>query len=543
MGWRRWKAAAGAWATLACCACGADSESAQRGPGGGNENPGTLGPCGRDLDCPSGLICVATRCVSPDDLMPPDVEERPASERPAASERHIFALSPDTDTVAVIDAATLAIEAVHVPADPVAVAVLPGSDACAALSRDGRALSLISAETSPPSVEVIKLPRRFSRVSVAPDASLAVAWTQALDTPDEGTEGLVAIVPFDGSAPVELAAGYRHTDILFRTRAGRVEAVVAVGKDETAVIDLARAAEAGYVPPRLRHPEGYTDVLGREVVSAPDARYVLMRSFAAPQLAALVVDTGTVATVPLPALATDLDVVGTGTLAVASLRATSQLALVRLPEALTSSAAVRLVDVGGTSAGQAELSPDTRFAAVFSTADASEHFAWVELATGRTRIFDRLRKRIRSIGIAPGGGHAVVIHRPVVTSSAADPYEREVDQDEGYSIVDLSRGLAQLKRTEHVPPLHLVFTTDGTHAVVTLRDDTRRIFRAEVADLATLVIQPRALASAPQFAGPLPGGGRVWITQVHPAGRISFLDTITGALRTATGYYLNAGIE
>ena len=553
-----------AWASvLGCGETDGGTAAARYAPepasdgGGGRQEP-TLHGCAEDPDCPSGLICVATQCVSPDDLLPPDPETGRVAQRPAASAQYLFALSADTDSVAVIDAVDLSIRAVPVAEHPVAIDVLPGRDVAIVLSREGRAVSAIVAEPSQVTLHVARLPRRFTALSVSPDGRFAVAWTRDGDIPDAGAEGLVAIVDLAaleaGTAePVELAAGYRHAELVFRTPqgSGQTTHAVVIGKDEATFIDLVRAtgADAGtYLPERRRLPDAYSDVAGREVVATPDGRFVLMRSFAFAGVAALDVDAGAVTTIALPALTTDLDLVSTGTLAIAAIRSTSQVALLPLPESIASTTAVRLLDLAGVSAGQVEVAPDGRRAAVFSALDESERFAWLDLDTGSAQIFDRLRKRIRGVGLSPDGRTAVVIHRPTPDSTVADPYERAVDQDEGYSIVDLSNGSAQLKRTDGVPPADLVFTSTGRHAAVTLRRDDRAVFRIESANLSTLVIESHALASAPQYAGALPGRAstsseRVWATQVHYAGRISFLDAETGRVRTATGYHLNAGIE
>jgi hypothetical protein len=169
-------------------------------------------------------------------------------------------------------------------------------------------------------------------------------------------------------------------------------------------------------------------------------------------------------------------------------------------------------------------------------------------AVPTVRTFDYLSKWIQTIGIAPDGEHAMVIHRPNPGSTVADLYERSVDTQNGYSIVDLRQEFAQLKLTGTVQPKELVFSADGIHAAVTLRDDGARIFRVDAIDLGTLVADTLDLASAPEYAGALTSqetelADRIWVTQVHPAGRISFVDLEERSVRTATGYELNSDIE
>jgi hypothetical protein len=248
-------------------------------------------------------------------------------------------------------------------------------------------------------------------------------------------------------------------------------------------------------------------------------------------------------------VATDLDLSADGTLAVAALRSTSQVTWFPVPEALTDPSLFQTAPVAGVIPGQVELAPDASFAVLFSTTEDSETLGLLDFAAPAPAVeaLGWLQKWIRSVGLAPDGRTAVVIHRPNPNSTVSDAYEREVDKDEGYSVLDLSQGIAQLKRTLGVPPREVVFTPDGLHAAVTLRDDDRRRFEVDAIDLTTLVTDTLALASAPEFAGTMPAGtarpDRIWVTQVHPAGRIGFIDLADRAIRTATGYELNADIE
>jgi hypothetical protein len=70
----------------------------------------------------------------------------------------------------------------------------------------------------------------------------------------------------------------------------------------------------------------------------------------------------------------------------------------------------------------------------------------------------------------------------------------------------------------------------------------------DAVDLSTLVPRTLALASPPLFAGGFAGEteetrDRVFVSQLHPAGRISFVDLDEARIRTVTGFTLNSGIE
>lgn len=525
-----------------------------------SDDSGAAGGCFQDADCGAGLACVALRCVAGDGL-PPEQEEPHTFLRPAASATRVWALSPDGDTVSTIDPVTLAVDAVTVPPEPFALALVPDVDAAVVLSRRGAALTVLTATSAGRRLHSQKTPRHFGAVSLSPDGKWAVLWTpdgQPLDAGAEGLVGLVDVAALAAGTPapvLERAAGRRHTDVFFRTEGGVVKDAVIVGQAEIAVLDLTNPA-ARPVPERIVLPDEYASLAVREAIAPPGGAVVLLRSLATKDVGVFDVATRRLSRLSLPAAPSDLDLSDDGTLAFAVLRETSQVAWFPVPAALTDPTKVVVKDVALTAhdcapltvpcavaPGQAVLSPDGTHAALFTNARASESFGWLTLATGRLVTYDRLEKLVRSLGIAPDGTHAIVLHRPEPGSTVSDPYERAVDQAEGYSIVDLAAGFSQLKLTDDVAPLEFVFSPTGSHAAVTLRRDTGRVFRVEAVDLSTLVTTTLQLASAPQFAGPLPGAGaRVWVTQEHPAGRISFVDLAGRSVRTATGFELNAEI-
>ncbi|MDF1562307.1 MAG: hypothetical protein P1V51_04645 [Deltaproteobacteria bacterium] len=557
--WKRRAAPVAVISTLALAAglAGVAACGAGDALGGGEYDQGADGganfeglECSTDLDCPAGLVCQTEHCVSPSDGRPPEVEETRSFLAPAASADHVFVLSPSESTVAVIDAQSLAIETVPLPEEPLALALLDASETLVVLSGRGEALSVVEPTLDPPRLLSQPVGRRFPALSLSPDGAWALLWTPDGHAIDAGAEGIVSLVDVDalaaGSpAPVlERAAGRRHTDVFFRREGlAFVEAVV-VGSEEVAIIDLVDPA-ASPLPVRLPLPDDYTDLFSREVVPVAGGATLLVRSFTSPDLLILDIAGRTTTTLTLPAVPTDLDVSADGGLAVVALRAIGEVAWLPLPAGLTDPGLLQRAAITEVPPGQVTLAEDASFLVAFTTSEPSEALAWVELATGQVSVFDRLQKWVRTVGIAPGGGRAIVLHRPDPDSTVADPYEREVDLDEGYSLVDLAGPFAQLKRTAGIPPRTMVFTPDGLHAGVTLRDGNRG--RIDAVDLETLVTDTLPLASGPQFSGALPAGAagadRMWVTQDHAAGRISFVSLAERVVRTVTGYDLNAEIE
>lgn len=512
--------------------------------------------CFRDADCAPGLSCVEFQCVA-DDGLPPEIEEEHTFLRPAASENFVFALSPDGDSLAIVDPVSLSIEAVRLPENPVALQVAPGADRVVIVSHHGKAVSVVDVGAERTTLTSVSTPRRFPALSLAPDGQWAVLWTPDGQSPDAGAEGIVGLVDVTalgaGEAPpvVQFAAGRRHTNVFFRMAGDVAKEAIIVGHQEIVVIGLSASAE----PVRISLPDAYAQLTGREALSPPGGNIVLLRSLASPDIGVFDVAARGFSVLTLPGVASDLDLTADGTHAVAVLRERSEVARFSLPGgdslevfdvSLPGTDCAAGVDPCVVAPGQAVLTPDGKSAAVFTNARKSESFGWLDFDTGAFKRFTRLQKLVRTLGISPDGTHAIVLHRPDPNSTVSDDYERGVDRAEGYSVVDLAAHVSQLKLTDKVAPLEFVWAPDGKHAAVTLRNDAARAWRVEAINLKTLIVSTLALASAPQFAGPLPGqssDARVWVTQEHSAGRISFVDLAARTVRTATGYELNSEIE
>ncbi len=517
--------------------------------------------CTTDGDCPPGMVCQGNQCVSPDDGKPPEEPEGHVFMEPDASPGFIYALSPHTDTLAIIDALDLAIEIVPLPPEPTDLSVLPDRDAVAVVSREGKSLTLLDEEDGVWRGYDVRLERRFEAVSVCPGGRWAVLWTPDGAPPGDGAEGMVALVDLaameagDSVSVLEMAAGRRHTNVYFREDGGRTADIVVVGKEEIAIIDTSHLDEP--VPARIFIPDEYIDVYGRQVVVSEGGEHALLRSFVAPEILVFHTATRTMTSVPLPAVATDLKLVrapghlvAPRTRAVVALRSAGMLGWFYLDEALVAPeepGLVETIEMEDVVTGQVSVSEDGRFAVVFTNAEPSTTIAWIDFDLDEVRVFERLQKWVRAVGIGPDGRTALVLHRPDPGSTTADPYERAIEKDEGYSLVDLEQGYAQLKLTDGVPAEQFVFSVDGEHAAVVLSDD-QIDHRVDTIDLGRLVTHTFSLASRPRFAGALPsgpavGGDRVWITQAHPAGRVSFLNLGERTLRTVTGFDLNAEVE
>jgi YVTN family beta-propeller protein len=160
------------------------------------------------------------------------------------------------------------------------------------------------------------------------------------------------------------------------------------------------------------------------------------------------------------------------------------------------------------------------------------------------------------LGVLPDdeGKTFLIFHtrEPGVLPPGATPSDPEfVARSWGVSVVDVASAINRLVLTELEPGgatlwrevgadprAYLIFTAPQIASLVTpAHRDVVEI------NMATFGIDSLRVPSLPQAIGPVPGTGRVYISQDHPRGRMTFLDVISRKRQTITGYQLNAGID
>ncbi len=534
--------------------------------GGGGMSPDAGAealPCTTNAQCPSGLACQSSQCVSPADGLPPEQQQPISGPPPAATPHFVFALDPAGGQAVRVDAQTLAIESIPLGGNPAEIAAFTNADRVIVLNTGSDELHLLDATQPGPTARTdIPLDRRQDHLRLAPDGSWAAAFTDPNNVPDQGAEGIVTVVRLaaPGSAPAgvpfDRAAGFRVSDVFFRTAGGVTKGAIAVALDSVSFIDLSNPKPPG-LPPRQALPASASaDLASRAVVATPDGAFVLVRSFTANDLTIIDVDSQTVSTLALPDIATDLEIEPGGTAAIAVLRATAQVELLRIPQDLRPSGAPQLLSLGGFNAGQIALSPVSGpmtggpFGLLFTNASPTMEIARLDIAGGTVTPYpDALQKLVQGAGISPDGRSAVIVHRPDPNPATTDPYARQVALDQGYSMFDLATAVAQLKRTGDVAVQGFAFAPAGGAAAVALRDDAAQQYGVDILDLRTLVATSLGLASPPEFVGAIPqaSGAQaaplVWVTQVAPGGRISFVDLDSQSIQTVTGFELNSRIQ
>ncbi|MHB8877039.1 MAG: YncE family protein [Myxococcaceae bacterium] len=517
--------------------------------GGGGGGTSAAPECTTNAECKTAYTCEAGVCRPPETQTNRTLSNRP----PVATPHYVYALNQSSDTVARIDPRTLAIEAIPVGPLPVDLTALPGEDAAVCLSYGDGSVALIDSSVTPSKVVRLPLKRQHARLVLSGDGAFAVAFSDPNVAPVGGAEGIVTVIDVralrqgkpDAQVRFERSAGYRVTNVIFRMQGGVATQAFVIAKSSLSIIELLDAS-LHPLPARVALPDSMAaDIASREVVADATGKNLIFRSTVSPELAWF--DGTRMTVVPLPEVATDLDLLPDGTRAVAALRVSKKIAFIRVPEDLLAPAGIVTFDSGGAAVGQVVLPPSGAFAFVYTNASADKSFARVDLPGGAVTRY-LLEKWVDEIDLSPDGASAVVIHRPDPASTASDPYERAVDADQGYSVFDVATGYSQLKRTGRAEPGPFAFSPVGAYLGVAVRDETLARYTLDAVNLNSLVASTIALASKPLFMGSVPlaqglSPNRVFVSQVHPAGRISVVDLAEGQIRTATGFTLNAEIQ
>jgi hypothetical protein len=122
----------------------------------------------------------------------------------------------------------------------------------------------------------------------------------------------------------------------------------------------------------------------------------------------------------------------------------------------------------------------------------------------------------------------------------------------GFSIVDIASAATRLILTQQEPGQTALWSSfdadEDARVYMIFRHPT---FASQTADshrdivsvnLRSFRMDTFRVSSLPDGIGAIRGARKIYISQIHPQGRLSFLDVETGERQTITGYQLNAGI-
>jgi len=550
---------------LLAAACGAGSEGDFGSPTA-DASSGGKPQCFSSSECPVGFICsefgtcVGTPPPPTDgptpDTPPPEVEYKLSE--PSSSRRYVWVAMTDQDRLAKIDGTNLEVVSVEVGDQPRILATLPDTDTAVVLDSHNAAATVVRASTSAVASELYPTLPNLNRLAVAPGGKHAVAFFDLnkaiIDAGglaavgEVGSFQDVTVLAVQSQRSVDLTVGFRPREIE-HDASGRYAFVVT--DDGISVIDLPAMTASGptIVPPIPIMENVFADTTGVEVDVVASGQFAVVRrpNVAELRLVSLLGPTaGQGTTFALPSVPSDIDLAPDGSRVYAVFRAPSAgLAIIDIPGDAFDPSGITFIDLAAATSGSLVLSEDGKRGMLFTNATLDERLTVVELdKPSFPRHTYPLQKAVLSGGFDPTGTKAVVLHaRAPGDPDQATTFDQYIDRMAGYSVIDIATGFAKLQITE-VNPMRFTFATTAPRAYVTLDGgDTEGAFVAvQQIELDSGVVRTIELGSPPDAIGVLPESNKIFVSQRHPLGRVSFIDVDTGQVRTLTGFDLNSRI-
>ncbi|MBI2393886.1 MAG: hypothetical protein HYV09_30220 [Deltaproteobacteria bacterium] len=520
---------------LGYTACGADSAgSSDFAPGapGGAADAGTGGGGYAD----TGAV---------DTAPPPEREVESSYESPVATGRYVWIANPKSGRVAYIDATTLAVNVVEAGNAPTYLAAVPSppdQDVAITLNVLSDDATLLRKTSAGLTAKTFSTHHGANAWKLSADGRWAIAWTDAKGVKSAGkTEGFQDLTVVDLTEkvpPTVLAVGYRPVTVGFTRDA---KSAWAVTQDGITIISLEGTGLEGSGPLVTKNvpiaDKPLEDTGTRDVSVTPDGTWALIRRDGEKNIGLVSLLTGSRVTVTLSGPVTDLDLSEDGSRAVAVVRDTSEVAILPLPGITTKPDTFTVVPITGETIGSVSIAKTGTTAVLYTNAVPTERFTVLKLGSGTEAPSFQVQKLyspVLAVFPTDDAKNAVVLHEKSKTDTST--------RAAAFSVVPIAAGLpAKIVGTDAFP-MAVALAPTSDRAVITERDDTRKIYGAFLAKMPSLAVERYPLASPPIAVGIVAGAKRAYVAQEHPEGRITFIDLDGGTARTLTGFELSARV-
>ncbi|MCP4806010.1 MAG: hypothetical protein GY913_34520 [Proteobacteria bacterium] len=448
---------------------------------------------------------------------------------PAPSPTYVFVANPARDTVTRIGVPDLDVITAQVGSQPELVATTPDYTRAICFNKGSDDVSILDAGSL--SEQRVEVRPHLDAMELSPDGSWAVLFNDQTEEDEDAGDSAVSskeasFVRLADGSHQQMALGFKPRAVHFTEDAlsavflGDVWlGVVDLTADELSV-ELVQVAEDALDPPS-----------SEELLLSPSGDYALLRQSEASELVLVDLYTLAVERIVVGSGPMDLDLTPDGQHAVAVARGSNELWIYDLTDPYAPPSILDLPEdeVLG-SVTFAELG-DT--ALLYSTASGVSHYTSWDLTTDEFTVHP-LPKPVAAVGIDPTGQTALILHNDEDSDDMNPSYEGHF----GLSLVELGSHRAN----DYVlpgEPLGYSQSDDGAKGYLVMEG----VPVLEVLDHGGLLLDEVDLKSDPVFLGTLPELGWAYVSQEHELGRISFWDPETEALKTLTGFELNAGIE
>ncbi|MGM0558954.1 MAG: YncE family protein [Myxococcota bacterium] len=211
-----------------------------------------------------------------------------------------------------------------------------------------------------------------------------------------------------------------------------------------------------------------------------------------------------------------------------------------------------VIDIEVPGMGAASIASDSETALLFTSAGSERRAVILALSDNSQRTVAFEKEILGALPDAQGTSF-VVIHdkQPGDIPADATPADPEyIARSWGVSALDIESAATRLVLTKHRPTQFALWagqdasrmyaTFEGPNSSTEVPDTYRDVLEL---DLSTFRTETVRLPSLPDGLGVIPEVDKVYVSQKHPQGRITFISTLTRKKQTVTGYQLNAGID
>lgn len=485
---------------------------------------------------------------------PPEEEDEGDFRIPQASGQFVYAANETTDRVAVIDTDSLRIDVVSVSRGPTWVQPIPGqaqgAGAVVILSPQSDEVTFI--RTTPEgdnSLELRPVAEGANALGVTPNGAFVIAYHD-VDQPAApvGSDQEITVLDTSPGGPAyALAVGAHPRAIEFSPDSARAYVIT---DDGVNVIDLGNIADIDKPPLVPVISDAALDPETVEIQVSASTGQALARVDEDTTLVVTDLASGAQTELELPGFPTDVDVIDAAGMAIAVLPRKSGSSLVEIPLPVSTATDFVEVELGDEYVGVAQVGADASTALLYTTVDPWEldgeeapngdprqrmtivrrnGGAWDDQVTMFTEV------PIRAVGIAPDSNNAVLLHDKATELNPAAPWP--------YTLVDLSAQFP-IRKVQQVEakPQSVLFTPDGTRAAVAIRDEPGTVRQVDLVRLSNFIVDSLTLGSPPQGLGHVEITDKIFISQEHGSGRITFVSA-DGSIQTATGFELNDDVK
>jgi hypothetical protein len=581
----------------ASCSSVSSSKSSDEDNAGSMPNPSAEGESGGGK---GGSMASGQSGGSNPVVVPPEVEQTLDFMTPQAGGNYVYVANPTRDTVAIIDSLTLAITEVTPGDGPTYLATVPGKDIALVINVGSGSLSILRDKmVAHASLPVVK---SANTIAIAPDGVHAVVWFDASRASGKTLTGSIQDVSLvnltaGAESSYTLTVGFQPSSVVFSDDNKAAFVITKDGISKLVFAAIAGDAIAPLVRITLANPVASTSDAGvadggveaeggliedggfivdsgmvvdgplgvdasniiTPIASVPvdvsvtrNGRFAVARREGSGEIILVDLESKVVRTRVLPGAITDLDLWHSGTketdpvYAFAVIRNNGSLVRLTIPDSFSPEGSTETWSYPQETIGSVSIGKAGKYALLYTTALSVPRVLVLPLQSIAIEpLVVTVQKSIRAVALAPDEKTALILHTKALGNASAPglTLEEQLDRSYGYSVVNLSEGIAKLQLTSAMPD-PFVMTPDSTQAFVLLRDDASNVRLAERISLVSFKAVDFPLGSPPNGIGTLStASGKVFVSQIHSEGRISFINWNTDKVETVTGFALNGRIR